>query len=121
MLNRHGYTKTQAELAQVLRICDKNVSRYLLPVGHRHRISPRLDTIAGWCWFISQTTGLSLRIVVDSSAEVVIEASGYSAQGEPIEEESVLTSYREVDASPAKSWAEEWTKFLKRYKSFYTV
>jgi hypothetical protein len=121
ILQDHGYVKTQSDLSKILRIGDKNVSRYLLPPGHKHRISPRIDTLAGWCWAISQTTGLGLRLVIDSSAEVSIGVSGYKSNGEPVEDQVIHTSYRETDMVPLQSWVEEWLKFLKKYKSFYTV
>ena len=121
ILRDHGYAKCQNDLGKMLRISEKNVYKYLLPEDHRNRISPRIDTIAHWCWAVSQTTGLTLRMVVDSSAEVSLEVSGYDASGEAIEEQVVHTSYREVDLLPLQSWSTEWFKFLKKYKSFYTI
>jgi hypothetical protein len=121
ILRDHGYARCQNDLGKILRISEKNAYKYLLPEGHKNRISPRIDTIAHWCWAVSQTTGLTLRLVVDSSAEVSLEVSGYNASGEAVEEQVIVTSYREVDLLPLQSWSSEWFKFLKRYKSFYTV
>lgn len=121
ILQDHGYANSQNDLGRMLRISEKNTYKYLLPEDHKNRISPRIDTIAHWCWAISQTTGLTIRVVIDSSAELSLEVSGYDVNGRAVEEQVICTSYREVDLLPLQSWSKDWFKFLKKYKHFYNV
>lgn len=119
-LERHGYVQSIADFARVLRVDPKNASAYLAPRGERRRrIKPRLDTISQWCWAISQTTSLSVGFSCDPSGEIVIEISGFHADGTPIPVERKVTNYREIDQAPLRQWEREWGKFLEDHTSFY--
>jgi hypothetical protein len=119
ILQATGYAESGAEMGRLLRIAPKNVHRYLQPETGRWRISPRLETLAQWCWALSQTTGLSLRIIIDSSGELDIEASGYAADGSPVPLTTHNTSYREWDQIPLQSWSQDWREFLTRFRAYY--
>jgi hypothetical protein len=120
LLVETGYATTAADTARLLRIDPKNISAYLAAPGSRgRRVRPRIDTLAQWCWVISQTTGLELQVVADGSGEVYYEVSGYGAAGQPIVSKRLLTNYRETDASPLPSWVTEWDTFIRQYATFY--
>ncbi len=119
ILQSTGYVSNGAEMGRLLRIEPKNVHRYLQPEGARWRIVPKLETLAQWCWALSQSTGLSLRLLIDSSGELDIEVSGYTASGEPVTPRSYNTAYREQDAAPLASWGRDWSEFLARFREYY--
>ena len=119
ILQDTGYVSNGAEMGRLLRIEAKNIHRYLQPEGARWRISPKLETLAQWCWALSQSTGLSLRLLIDSSGELDIEVSGYSAAGNPLSTQLYNTNYRRCDAAPLASWGVEWAEFLERFQRYY--
>jgi predicted transcriptional regulator len=118
ILRENGYIKTNADFARLLKINPTNISAYLAQPEKSRRISPRIDTIAQWCWAISQQTALDIQVVIDSSAELLFKASGHNADGLPIEEETRTTNYRELDQMPLHSWGREWNQFLQTYDRF---
>lgn len=119
ILQSTGYASNGAEMGRLLRIEPKNVHRYLQPEGARWRIVPKLETLAQWCWALSQSTGLSLRLLIDSSGELDIEVSGYTASGEPLTPQTHNTAYREHDTTPLASWGRDWIEFLARFREYY--
>lgn len=120
VLHSAGYIRTNADFARLLKINPTNISAYLASPGQEgRRVSPRIDTLAQWCWAISQSTGLDIRIVLDSSGELLFQVRGHNRAGEPIEEASITTCYREVDQMPLLSWGKEWSTFLETYEKFY--
>jgi hypothetical protein len=119
ILSDTGYCSSAAEMGRLLRIEPKNIHRYLQPSGSQWRIAPRIETLAQWCWAITQTTGLSLRVLIDSSGEVDIEVSGYDAHGKAIQTTLHNTSYREHDQYPLQHWQAEWAEFLEHFSEYY--
>lgn len=120
VLHATGYIRTNADFARLLKINPTNISAYLADPGQGgRRVSPRIDTLAQWCWAISQGTALDIRIVIDSSGELLFQVKGHAKGGEPIEEISMTTCYREIDQMPLLSWGKEWTEFLDTYEKFY--
>lgn len=118
ILRENGYIVRNADFARLLKINPTNISAYLAQPEKNRRISPRIDTIAQWCWAISQQTALDIQLVIDSSAELLFRVSGHNAEGHPVEEQSHTTNYREIDQMPLHSWGLEWNQFLKTYDRF---
>lgn len=119
LLVEQGYCDTQVEFADLLRISRSNIASYLAGTHAKYRISPRLDSLHCWAWAVSRQTGLQIGLKIDSSGEVLWEATGWDKFGKEIPPTRLETSFREQDSRPLASWSPEWSEFLSEHCNGY--
>lgn len=105
----NGYVDSQAQFTDLLRIGKTNVSSYMADKDRSYRVSPRLDTLSLWCWVITRETNISMKLIIDcSTMGLSISVSGYSKDGNPIEETVIPTNFSDTFKCPVPSWQSEW-------------
>jgi hypothetical protein len=111
LLVLHGYVDNQTQFTDLLRIGKTNVSSYMASKDKPYRVSPRLDTLALWCWVISTHTNIRLQMIVDGATlDLSVEVTGYSKDGKPIDRAVIPTNFSSTFKCPVPSWHGEWVE-----------
>lgn len=117
LLTQTGYVKSKLEFARLLKINEGNIYAYLADPAprddnelddqqgkNRSRISPRAETLHGWCWALREVTGLAIDVILRYDGKLVIEARGTDARKRVIQAVRYDTVYLEYDFPEPIAW-----------------
>jgi hypothetical protein len=117
VLSITGYVKSKRSFARLLNVNEGNVYAYLtdprpregdvedaMRGQNRARISARTDTLHGWCWVISENTGLALEIRLEPNRQFVLIVQGVDSEGRSIRPMRYRTIYHDYDFSEPVGW-----------------